>query len=102
MTEHLTDVDQLPNVKLTPEQDERAVAMGKAMTREYLGNYSAARVIVHQQDQIAKLESDLAWIRRRTGFWGEVPQSTPAHERESPHCPTCACGMPSETTGEGA
>jgi hypothetical protein len=45
-------------------------------------------------NEIERLNSDLAWIRRRTGFWGEVPQTTPSDKREAPHCPTCGCGLP--------
>ncbi len=59
MTEHLTDVDQLPNVKLTPEQDARAHDLSVQMNESYIGNYLAARVIVHLQDRIAELERHL-------------------------------------------
>lgn len=79
MSEHLPDVDQLPNVKLTPEQDARAASMAKQMTRSYVGSYSAARVIVSLQDENKRLKR-------------------PPHEREPPHCSSCSCGMPAETT----
>lgn len=65
--------DHLPDVKVTPEQADRAIAMAYKMRESYWGLFSAAGAIVSLQDQIAKLESDMAWIRRRTGFWGEVP-----------------------------
>lgn len=59
MAEQVPSKDLLPKVHLTPEQDARAVALGKQMTADYLGNYSAARVIVHLQDEVARLETHI-------------------------------------------
>jgi len=102
MTEPLPDVDQLPNVKLTPEQDARAVAMAKEMTREYLGSYSAARVIVHLQDEVAFDQKDLAELRpcySMEGLIAFVARHFPAMElRPRSGCPVIfdragRCGM---------
>lgn len=73
MTDHLPDVD-MRTPTLTSDQEKRACDMSKAMAMSHWGLYSAARLIVHLQDQLAK----------------------PAHEREPPHCSTCSCGMPAE------
>lgn len=87
MSEQLTDVDKLPNVKLTPEQDARAIAMAQVMTKKYLGNYSAARVIVYLLDEVARLENHIierqplnvtceSCIRLRTTLTGIASCST--------------------------
>lgn len=71
-------VDQL---KPSPDQEERAVAMANEMSKAYWGYRPAARVIIHLQDEIKRL-------------------SRPAHEREPPHCSTCACGLAPEPARE--
>lgn len=78
MTDQLPDVDQLPEHLSDPM---KVLGRGEricAVMDEINGNCGSIRVAgryVDMQDRIARLESDLAWIRRRTGFWGEVPQT---------------------------
>lgn len=60
--------DQLPDVRLTDEQEARAADLSSQLAANYWGTYLCARLIVHLQDRLAK----------------------PAHEREGPHCSTCA------------
>lgn len=89
MTEPLPDVDQLPKVTLTPEQERRAIAMSDAMKLEYWGLYYAARVIVHLQDRVAVLERHLnkAEIERAWAI-GKLREAGLMYR-------------PAETTGEG-
>jgi hypothetical protein len=61
--------------QVTPDQPHRILDAYEALFRGGLEEMRrAARLLVQREDEIAKLESDLAWIRRRTGFWGEVPK----------------------------
>lgn len=57
MTEHLTDVEAL-----TPEQEARARDLSSQMNDSYVGNYSAARVIIQLQDEVARLERDRTFV----------------------------------------
>lgn len=105
MSEHLPDVDQLPNVKLTPEQDARARDLSVQMNESYIGNYSAARVIVHLQDRIAELERHLnkAEIERAWAI-GKFKAAQAEVIRLEDHIiarqPLKVADMPNETTPE--
>lgn len=71
MSEHLTDVQDL-----TPEQEARATALTNQMTMSYWVR-SAARVIVHLQDEVARLREDLQRIKWRGRSQDTVDYITP-------------------------
>lgn len=105
--------DQLPDVQLTDEQLIRAAALAVAISEEARPFLAAAGAIVYLRDNLEelhdahdtlererdKLNADLAWVRRRTQFWGEVPQDPGAHRftvlgvpREPHPDQFCECG----------
>lgn len=73
MSEHLPDVDQLIG-------QCRDIGEGRTRILKQSDFAEIARLL----SENAKLNADLAFIRRRTGFWGEVPQEPPFPYQQNP------------------
>lgn len=66
--------EHLPDVQLTPEQEERALAIVGDGFDMYESEVKAARLIVHLQDRVAELEVD----KRLDRVERELSETTPA------------------------